>query len=60
MIRVIEICFAEGLKDHAVLAKMKKMIPSYGYSLIDDAELCRQVRDDTANILNIGKTPTVK
>ena len=60
MIRVIEICFAEGLKDHAVLAKMKKMIPSYGHSLIDNAELCRQVRDDTANILNIGKTPTVK
>lgn len=55
MINVIELCFAEKLKDPAVMAKMKMMIPSYGQSLIDDAELCKRVRDDTARALNIGK-----
>lgn len=54
MINVIELCFANKLKDPAGMAIMKKMIPSYGHSLIEDAELCEQVRNETANVLNIG------
>jgi malate dehydrogenase (quinone) len=55
MIHVIEMCFADKLKDPACMAKMKQMIPSYGHSLIEDAQLCQQVRDVTATALNIGK-----
>ncbi len=55
MIHVIELCFAEKLKDPAIKAKMKAMIPSYGQSLIDDADLCSRVRNATASALNIGK-----
>ncbi|MES2204547.1 MAG: malate dehydrogenase (quinone) [Pseudomonadota bacterium] len=55
MIHVIEECFAEKLKQPACMEKMKMMIPSYGQSLIDDAALCKQVRDNTASILNINK-----
>ena len=53
MIHVIEQCFADKLKDPATLEKMKKMIPSYGQSLIDDAALCQKVRNETASILKI-------
>ena len=34
--------------------KIKQMIPSYGQSLIDDAELCRRVRAETAEVLGLG------
>ena len=55
MRHVIENCFADKLKAPAGMAKMKMMVPSYGHSLIDDAELCKRVRDNTASILNIKK-----
>lgn len=55
MQNVIEKCFADKLKDPATLAKMKMMIPSYGQSLIEDAALCKQVRDRTADVLKIDK-----
>ena len=32
---------------------MKAMTPSYGQSLIDNAELCHQIRKETANTLHI-------
>lgn len=53
MIDVIERCFADKLSDTKTLAKIKKMLPSYGKSLIDDAELCKKIRLKTAKILNI-------
>lgn len=52
---VIEKCFAEKLKDPTVLAKMKMMIPSYGQSLIENAKLCKQVRDESAETLHLEK-----
>lgn len=55
MKNVIETCFADRLKEPKFLDQMKKMIPSYGQSLIDNAELCQKVRDHSANMLNIGK-----
>jgi Malate:quinone oxidoreductase (Mqo) len=36
------------------LVKLKEMIPSYGQSLIENGALCRQVRAETAVILNIN------
>jgi malate dehydrogenase (quinone) len=53
MIRLLECCFAEKLKDGGWAAKLKEMIPSYGESLVENAPLCRQVRADTASTLNI-------
>jgi len=53
MIQVIERCFAEQLKDGGCSVKLKDLIPSYGQSLAENAVLCRQVRAETAAVLNI-------
>ncbi len=37
--------------------KLKNMIPSYGRSIADDAVLCQQVRNDTAEVLHLVKQP---
>jgi malate dehydrogenase (quinone) len=33
---------------------LKELIPSYGQSLADNVALCRQVRAETAAVLNIN------
>lgn len=58
MIHVIEKCFGDKLKEGSWMTKMKEMIPSYGRSLIDDAELCKAVRAETANVLNLNQQPS--
>ena len=35
------------------LPRLKEIIPSYGVSLIDDADLLRRVRADTAAVLKV-------
>ncbi|MBN8709411.1 MAG: malate:quinone oxidoreductase [Verrucomicrobia bacterium 61-8] len=57
MIHVIEKCFGDKLKNGGWEAKMKEIIPSYGQSLIDDAELCKTVRAETATVLNLNQQP---
>ena len=52
-IGVLEKCFAGELTDSAWLPKLKAIIPSYGVSLIDDAEMTRKVRADTAKALDL-------
>ena len=52
-IEVLEKCFAGELTASGWLLKLKQMIPSYGVSLIDDAELTRHIRAATAGILKI-------
>jgi malate dehydrogenase (quinone) len=52
-IGVLEKCFAGDLTPNAWLPKLKAIIPSYGVSLIDDADLTRKVRADTAKALNL-------
>jgi malate dehydrogenase (quinone) len=47
MLRVIDMCFV------APLVKLRQVIPSYGESLIDNPELCRRVRADTAAVLGL-------
>jgi malate dehydrogenase (quinone) len=54
MIKVIERCFAEQLKNGAWMPKLQEMIPSYGHSLADDTELLKRVRAETAAVLNIN------
>src|SRR5712664_3476509 len=52
-ISVLEKCFACELTVSAWLPKLKEIIPSYGVSLIEDAELCKRVRAETAQVLKI-------
>jgi malate dehydrogenase (quinone) len=52
MLEVLKRCFAPELKS-GWLPKLQDMIPSFGHSLIDEAELCRKVRADTAAVLNL-------
>jgi malate dehydrogenase (quinone) len=54
MIKVIQQCFGEALKNVACLRKLQEIIPSYGHSLADDPALLRRVRADTAAVLNIN------
>jgi malate dehydrogenase (quinone) len=53
MIQVIERCFRDRLRNGAWLGKLQEMIPSYGHSLANDAELLRKVRAGTAAVLKI-------
>jgi malate dehydrogenase (quinone) len=53
MIDVIERCFSDRLENDQWKEKLKAMIPSYGESLIDDAQLLNQVRADTLSTLKL-------
>ena len=52
-ISVLEKCFPKELTAAGWLPKLKEIIPSYGVSLIDDADFLRRVRADTAAVLKI-------
>jgi malate dehydrogenase (quinone) len=52
-ISVLERCFADELTASAWLPKLNEIIPSYGVSLIEDAEFTQRVRAETAQILKI-------
>jgi malate dehydrogenase (quinone) len=53
MLQVIEKCFAQQLQSEAWQQKLKEMIPSYGQSLVKDAELLKRVRAHTLSTLQI-------
>jgi malate dehydrogenase (quinone) len=53
MINVIERCFAEQIKTEAWQQKMKTLVPSYGESLVDNADLLKKVRTRTLKTLNL-------
>ncbi|HQN65151.1 MAG TPA: malate dehydrogenase (quinone) [Methylophilus sp.] len=52
MLNVLEKCFPEQL-EAGWASRLKKMIPAYGESLIDDASLLRDIRQRTLKTLNI-------
>ena len=47
MLRIVDMCFKTEP------AKLREIVPSYGESLIDNPELCRRVRADTAAVLGL-------
>jgi len=53
MLQVIGRCFRDKLKTGGWSSKLKQMIRSYGQSLIDNPELCLQIRAETAAVLNL-------
>ena len=54
MLEVIERCFRDRLKSGGWTNGLKKMIPSYGESLIDNPALTQRVRAETAAVLKIN------
>ena len=54
MLSVIERCFVDRLDKDQWQQKLKTMIPSYGESLVDDAQLLNQVRSDTLSTLQLN------
>ncbi len=52
MLDVLQRCFENDLKN-GWSEKLTQIIPSFGKSLIDDPELCRQVRASTAAVLKL-------
>lgn len=55
MLDLLEQCFPEELKTKEWKDKMKSMIPTYGISLKDNAELVEETRNRTSSILNLDK-----
>src|SRR5262249_52789850 len=53
MLEVIERCFTSKLDHGGWIDRLRKMIPSYGESLITNSDLCKRVRAETASVLNL-------
>jgi malate dehydrogenase (quinone) len=54
MMNIVERCFRERLQDAGWQTRMKEMIPSYGESLVENADLLRSVRARTLNTLGLS------
>ena len=54
MIEVLERCFGDRMKSQAWRDKMREMVPSYGRSLVQDADLTAVVRQRTLKTLKLG------
>jgi len=55
MIDLLHDCFTQEMQSEEWKEKIREMIPSYGQSLIEDAELCKEVRARTTRILKLGE-----
>ncbi|MGM9474912.1 malate:quinone oxidoreductase [Pedobacter sp. GSP4] len=53
MLDLLSRCFAEDLATDEWQAKIKEMIPTYGKSLAQDADLCKETRSKTSKVLKI-------
>ena len=54
MLDVLQRCFPDKVKN-GWGARLVEMIPSFGQSLIENPDLCRRVRDETAQVLNVNR-----
>lgn len=50
---VLQTCFADRLTEEAWLPRLKRMVPTYGIDLKQDADACRRTLADTAAALKI-------
>ncbi len=53
MIDLLARCFPERAKTAQYLGKLREMIPSYGQSIATDAQLCKETRERSAEILHL-------
>ena len=56
MIDVLQRCFNTQLNSVEWQQKIKTLVPSYGESLVDNANLLKQVRQRTLKVLNLQKS----
>ncbi|MBB5621144.1 malate dehydrogenase (quinone) [Pedobacter cryoconitis] len=56
MISLMKRCFKEEMESEEWKTKLKQMIPSYGKTLSDDPQLCRNIRAQTTHALNLQLT----
>lgn len=56
MLDLLNRCFADDLATEEWQAKIKEMIPTYGKSLAQDADLCKETRNTTSKVLKIENT----
>ncbi|MCX2493954.1 malate:quinone oxidoreductase [Pedobacter sp. PF22-3] len=56
MLDLLNRCFADDLATDEWQAKIKAMIPTYGKSLAQDPELCKETRTRTSKVLKIENT----
>lgn len=56
MISLMKRCFKEEMESEEWKTKLKQMIPSYGKTLSDDSQLCRNIRAQTTHALNLQIT----
>ena len=56
MLELLNRCFADDLVTDEWQAKIKAMIPTYGKSLAQDPELCKETRTRTSKVLKIENT----
>jgi malate dehydrogenase (quinone) len=54
MINVIERCFSAELSTSAWQNRIKQLVPSYGESLVENADLLKAVRSRTINTLKLA------
>jgi malate dehydrogenase (quinone) len=55
MMNIVERCFKDRMQDADWQQRMKEMIPSYGESLIENADLLRTVRARTLSTLGLSQ-----
>jgi len=53
MLDLLSRCFAEDLATEEWQEKIREMIPTYGKSLAQDADLCKETRNRTSKVLKI-------
>jgi len=54
MLTVLERCFGDRLRDADWQSRLKALVPSYGASLIEDAQLLKTVRSRTLKTLDLA------
>jgi len=57
MLGIIETCFPKEMQTEAWQERIKTIIPSYGQSLVDDADLLAKVRKHTLSSLELDNLP---
>lgn len=53
MIKIVESCFPKKMSSKQWQAQMKKMVPSYGQSLVDNTDLLLSIREKTLTTLKL-------
>ncbi|MCW3463136.1 malate:quinone oxidoreductase [Chitinophaga nivalis] len=59
MLNLLKRCFKDQIDTEAWQIKLKKMIPSYGQSLLNNPQLCNQLRTWTTDVLELREMETV-